>query len=144
MIRRVSLVTDEIWVLTDGRPGHISQTLGLAEALTAAPVVKVIGLRPPFRQLSPFLGWAGGRALSGKSARIKAPWPKLVITSGRSAIPIALAIRKAIRQDAASDDDDQGLSRHPVRKIHHSRIRHSAMKPAVNPRLAATPTSPRP
>jgi len=95
LIKRVSLVTDEIWVLTDGRPGHISQTLGLAEALTATPVVKVIGLRPPFRQLSPFLGWAGGRALSGKSARIKAPWPKLVITSGRSAIPIALAIRKA-------------------------------------------------
>ncbi len=97
MIRRVSLVTDEIWVLTDGRPGHISQTLGLAEALTSTPVVKVIGLRTPFRQLSPFLGWAGGRALTAGSARIKAPWPKLVITSGRSAIPIALAIRRASR-----------------------------------------------
>jgi uncharacterized protein len=97
LIRRVSLVTDEIWVLTDGRPGHISQTLGLAEALTSTPVVKVIGLRAPFKQLSPFLGWAGGRALSKNSARIKAPWPKLVITSGRSAIPIALAIRRASR-----------------------------------------------
>ena len=97
MIRRVSLVTDEIWVLTDGRPGHISQTLGLAEALTSSPIVKVIGLRAPFRQLSPFLGWAGGRALSKKSARIGPPWPKLVITSGRSAIPIALAIGRASR-----------------------------------------------
>lgn len=95
MIRRVSLVTDEIWVLTDGRPGHISQTLGLAEALTSTPIVKVIGLRVPFRQLSPFLGWARGRALSKESARIRAPWPKLVITSGRSAIPIALAIGRA-------------------------------------------------
>ena len=98
MIRRVSLVTDEIWVLTDGRPGHISQTLGLAEALTSTPVVKVIGLRAPFRQFSPFLGWAGGRALTENSARIKAPWPKLVITSGRSAIPIALSIRRASRK----------------------------------------------
>jgi mitochondrial fission protein ELM1 len=97
LIKRVSLVTDEIWVLTDGRPGHISQTLGLAEALTPTPIVKVIGLRAPFRQLSPFLGWAGGRALSKKSARIKPPWPKLVITSGRSAIPIALAIARASR-----------------------------------------------
>jgi mitochondrial fission protein ELM1 len=97
LIRRVSRVTDEIWVLTDGRPGHISQTLGLAEALTSTPVVKVIGLRTPFRQLSPFLGWAGGRALTKESARIKAPWPKLVITSGRSAIPIALAIGRASR-----------------------------------------------
>jgi mitochondrial fission protein ELM1 len=98
LIKPVSLVTDEIWVLTDGRPGHISQTLGLAEALTATPVVKVIGLRAPFKQLSPFLGWAGGWALSEKSARIAAPWPKLVITSGRSAIPIALAIRRASRK----------------------------------------------
>jgi mitochondrial fission protein ELM1 len=97
LIRRVSLVTDEIWVLTDGRPGHISQTLGLAEALTSTPIVKVIGLRAPFRQLSPFLGWAGGRALSEKSGRIGPPWPKLVITSGRSAIPVALAIGRASR-----------------------------------------------
>jgi mitochondrial fission protein ELM1 len=95
LIRRVSLVSDEIWVLTDGRPGHVSQTLGLAEALTATPIVKVIGLRPPFRQLSPFLGWAGGRALTEASARVEPPWPKLVITSGRSAIPIALAIGRA-------------------------------------------------
>lgn len=93
-MRHVSLVTDEIWVLTDGRPGHVSQTLGLAEALTSTPIVKVIGLRAPFRQLSPFLGWAGGRALTENSAPIKPPWPKLVITSGRSAIPIALAIRR--------------------------------------------------
>ena len=36
---------DTVWVLTDGRPGHISQTLGLAEALVAEPVVKRIRLR---------------------------------------------------------------------------------------------------
>ena len=97
-MRHVSLVTDEIWVLTDGRPGHVSQTLGLAEALTSTPIVKVIGLRAPFRQASPFLGWAGGRALTEKSAPIAPPWPKLVITSGRSAIPIALAIRRLSRR----------------------------------------------
>ena len=95
MVRRPILVTDQIWVLTDGRQGHINQTLGLAEALTSTPIVKVIGLRSPFKQLSPFLGWAGGRALTAESARIKPPWPKLVITSGRSAIPIALAIGRA-------------------------------------------------
>ncbi len=86
--------TDEIWVLTDGRPGHISQTLGLAEALTPVPIVKRIALRAPYRQLSPFLGWGGGRALTVDSAAITPPWPKLVITSGRSAIPVALAIKR--------------------------------------------------
>ena len=95
MVEGIIAVTDEIWVLTDGRPGHISQTLGLAEALAPDPVVKVIGLRAPFRQASPFLGWAGGRALSADSARVTPPWPKLVITSGRSAIPIALAIKRS-------------------------------------------------
>jgi mitochondrial fission protein ELM1 len=94
LIDPVSLVSSEIWVLTDGRPGHISQTLGLAEALGPNPVVKVIELKPPYRQLSPFLGWAGGRALTDTSARIEPPWPKLVVTSGRSALPIALAIRR--------------------------------------------------
>jgi len=87
--------SEPIWVLSDGRPGHLSQTLGLAEALTPSPVVKIIRLRSPYRQASPFLGWAGGRALAGDSARIEPPWPRLVITSGRSAIPIALAIKRA-------------------------------------------------
>jgi mitochondrial fission protein ELM1 len=89
-----SATTDEIWVLTDGRPGHISQTLGLAEALTTKPVVKRIALKPPYRQLSPFLGWGDGRGLTADSAIIAPPWPKLVITSGRSAIPVALAIKQ--------------------------------------------------
>jgi mitochondrial fission protein ELM1 len=91
----VEAVTDDVWVLTDGRPGHVSQTLGLAEALAPHPLVKVIGLRAPYRQASPFLGWAGGRALTAESARIEPPWPKLVVTSGRSAIPIALAIKRS-------------------------------------------------
>jgi len=88
------MTTDEVWVLTDGRAGHISQTLGLAEALTPSPIVKRIGLKPPYRQLSPFLGWGNGRALTPDSAPILAPWPRLVITSGRSAIPIALDIKR--------------------------------------------------
>ena len=91
------LVTDAVWVLTDGRPGHISQTLGLAEALTSTPIVKRLALRSPFRQASPFLGWAGGRALSSDSAPVGPPWPKIAITSGRSALPVALAIRRYSR-----------------------------------------------
>jgi mitochondrial fission protein ELM1 len=89
---------NDLWVLTDGRPGHISQTLGLAERLAGDPVVKRIRLRAPFRQASPFLGCAGARALAIGSAPIATPWPKLVITSGRQAIPLALMIRKATGQ----------------------------------------------
>lgn len=87
-----------VWVLTDGRPGHISQTLGLAEALVPAPIVKRLGLRTPYRQASPFLGWAGGRALTVDSAPIAPPWPDLIVTSGRSALAVALGIRRASAQ----------------------------------------------
>jgi mitochondrial fission protein ELM1 len=89
------LEAGEVWVLTDGRPGHVSQTLGLAEHLCDAPIVKTLGLRSPYRQLSPFLGWAGGRALTAGSSPIAPPWPRLVITSGRPSLPVALAIGKA-------------------------------------------------
>jgi mitochondrial fission protein ELM1 len=82
-------------VLTDGRPGHISQTLGLAEALVAEPIVKRLALRSPYRQASPFLGWADGRALTADSPEIAPPWPTLVITSGRSALAVALGIQRA-------------------------------------------------
>jgi mitochondrial fission protein ELM1 len=91
----MSKTAETVWVLTDGRPGHIAQTLGLAEALTADPVVKRLALRTPYRQASPFLGWAGGRALTPESAQIAPPWPDIVVTSGRSAIPVALAIGRA-------------------------------------------------
>ncbi len=88
-------LADAVWVLTDGRPGHVNQTLGLAEALSPAPIVKTLDLRAPFRQASPFLGWAGGRALTAGSSPVTPPWPRLVITSGRPALPVALAIGKA-------------------------------------------------
>ncbi len=84
-----------VWVLTDGRPGHISQTLGLAEALVPQPIVKRIALRAPYRQASPFLGWGNGKALTSDSASIEPPWPDLIVTSGRSAIPVAFGVRRA-------------------------------------------------
>jgi mitochondrial fission protein ELM1 len=88
-------IPEPVWVLTDGRPGHISQTLGLAEALVAEPIVKRLALRSPYRQASPFLGWANGRALTADSPSIAPPWPALVITSGRSALAVAFGIRRA-------------------------------------------------
>jgi mitochondrial fission protein ELM1 len=91
----MDLIAGDVWVLTDGRPGHISQTLGLAEALTDFPIVKRLALRTPYRQLSPFLGWAGGRALTPDSGLIAPPWPRLIVTSGRSAIPVAFGVRHA-------------------------------------------------
>jgi len=97
LVKAETFLSDAIWVLSDGRPGHLSQTLGLAEALTPRPVVKIIRLRSPYRQASPFLGWGGGNGLAADSARIEPPWPGLVITSGRSAIPIALGIKRATR-----------------------------------------------
>ena len=51
-----------------------------------------------------------------------------------------------LRRFAPRNDDPMphGLSRQPVRKIHHSRSRQTAMNSAVKPRLTPTPTSPWP
>ena len=85
------------WVITDGKPGMENQCLGLAEALGVQPVVKRISLRPPWRQLSPYLRAFLRFAPAADCAPIDPPWPDLVIASGRQSVPIGLRIRRTSR-----------------------------------------------
>lgn len=82
------------WVLTDGKPGMENQCLGLAEAVGASPVVKRIALRSPWRQATPYLPISLRAALKAGSDPLSPPWPDLLITSGRQAVGLALAIRR--------------------------------------------------
>ncbi len=96
----------EIWVLTDGRAGNVTQALGLAEAIArlkpsnitlkhtplkswAAMVPpQVSHLIPAWKQGWPFIG------MSEEAAPLVWPWPDLIISAGRRAAPIAAALRK--------------------------------------------------
>ncbi len=85
------------WVITDGKAGMESQCVGLAEALGIEPTVKRTRLRSPWRQLSPtILRNAPMRALSVRGDRLEAPWPDLLIASGRqSVLPSLLVDRES-------------------------------------------------
>ncbi len=80
------------WIVTEkGLTGTENQCRGVAMALDVDPVVKRIGLRQPWRTLSPFIGLETSGTFTGDE--LAAPWPDLVIASGRKAIAAARYIR---------------------------------------------------
>ncbi|MDP9127087.1 MAG: mitochondrial fission ELM1 family protein [Pseudomonadota bacterium] len=82
------------WVVTDGKAGMENQCIGLAEAIGVKPLVKRTVLRPPWKQLSPFLRVGLRHAFSPEGDPIRPPWPDLVIATGRGSIPASLYIRR--------------------------------------------------
>jgi hypothetical protein len=85
------------WVLSDGKPGSENQSRGLAAALGLAPEVKRIAARLPWRALPPLLWFRPLAAPGPGSAAVAAPWPRLVIASGRQTVAVAAAIRRRSR-----------------------------------------------
>jgi uncharacterized protein len=81
------------WCLTDGRPGMENQTVGLAEALGLSPVIKRVFLKTPWRMLSPHIMAFKRFAVSRKGDRIEAPWPDILIATGRPSILPSLYIK---------------------------------------------------
>lgn len=83
------------WVLSDGRAGIENPCLGLAEALGLTPVVKRVKLCSPWRQITPYLPIPGiDLVLAPTSDRLDPPWPDLLISSGRQAVALSMAIGK--------------------------------------------------
>ena len=81
------------WIITEGMAGTENQCLGVAEALGVMPVIKRIGLKQPWKSLSPFLGFEQPFSFTGDT--LDAPYPDLVLASGRKAIAAARYIKKA-------------------------------------------------
>lgn len=75
------------WVLTNGMAGFEVQGIGIAEALGLKPEIKRVTPGKPWRWLAPW-GPAEPRP------DIAAPWPDLLIASGRQSIPYARMIRR--------------------------------------------------
>lgn len=83
------------WVISDGKIGTENQCLGLAAALGLTPVVKRIALRAPWRWLTPYVRGFEKFAFSRKGDAITAPFPDIVIASGRRALPASFYIKQA-------------------------------------------------
>ena len=76
------------WVLTNGMAGFETQGIGIAEALGVTPVMKRVSPPPPWKWLAP-------HGPAAPNSGVKAPWPDLLIASGRQSIPYARMIAKA-------------------------------------------------
>ncbi len=75
-----------------------SQCVGLAEALGLDPVIKRVALRTPWRQLTPHFRIAQSFAFANHSDALNAPWPDLVIATGRQSVAAALFVRAKARK----------------------------------------------
>ncbi len=87
------------WVVTDGKVGMESQCIGLAEALGFGPIVKRIALRTPWRQFTPYFRLAQSFGFSKQCDALNAPWPDLVIATGRQSVVASMYIRAKARKD---------------------------------------------
>lgn len=79
------------WVITEGMIGTQNQCVGVAEALGLTPEIKQISLRQPWKTLTPWLGFEMAYSFT---PALTAPYPDIVIASGRKAIAAARYIKK--------------------------------------------------
>lgn len=90
-----------IWAVSDGKPGHANQALGLAEAIARRTHARIeekhIALRTPHRWLPARLVPAPLQALTLDSAAIGPPWPDLWIGCGRQTVAPGMALRSVSR-----------------------------------------------
>ena len=84
------------WYVTTGEAGFRTQARGLASALAETPRELTVDLRAPWRLLPGALAAPiAFAALTAGSDRPAPPWPDLVVSCGRRATAVAIAIRKA-------------------------------------------------
>jgi len=86
------------WYMTSGEAGFRTQARGLATAVAGEARELVVGLRSPWSALPG--AWAAPFALAGLapgSDRPAPPWPDLLVSCGRRATALAIAVRRASR-----------------------------------------------
>lgn len=80
-----------VWIVTEGLAGTENQCLGVTKALGVDSMTKRISLRQPWKWLSPWLAWEQKWTFT---PCLEAPWPNIMLTSGRKAIAAARFIKK--------------------------------------------------
>ena len=79
------------WVITEGMIGTENQCVGVAEMLELTPDIKKITLREPWKTFTPWLGFEIPHTFTPP---LYAPWPDILITSGRKSVAVSRYIKK--------------------------------------------------
>ena len=88
------------WIITEDLPGTRNQCMALAHAAGLDPVIKTIALRQPWKTVTPWIRHFTPYALASDRTAFSAPWPDIIIASGRKAIAPALWVKKQTRNAA--------------------------------------------
>lgn len=84
------------WILSDGKQGHLSPMIGVAELLDVDYEIKNV---PPMRAMdrlaAPFAGLFGARTLKAGAAPLDPPYPDLCIASGRRTVSYLRSVKAA-------------------------------------------------
>ena len=83
-----------VWLLLDDRPGHVTQVVGLADALGLPYETKDLRFTWLNRLSNRLLGASLLSLNHEKSSALTPPWPDLVIAMGRRTAPIARWIKR--------------------------------------------------
>jgi hypothetical protein len=86
-----------IWAVTTGEAGMRAQAVGLANRIGGRVSEMIVGLRAPWRWAPPGVM---PFALEGQNPAmdvLEPPWPDLLISCGRRAAALAIAVRRASR-----------------------------------------------
>ncbi len=92
MPKKLNNDVPSVWVVTEDLRGTQNQCVGVAECLGWPFEVKTISLNQPWKLFSPYLALEQKFTFNGDS--LEAPWPNLVIASGRKSIAAARYIKK--------------------------------------------------
>lgn len=79
------------WIITEGMVGTENQCLGITDALGLMPRIIKMTLKQPWKALTPWLKFEQAHTFN---PLLEGPWPDLLITAGRKAIPAARYIKK--------------------------------------------------
>jgi len=89
--RRDNRPPETVWVLDDGKPGHTTQSIGLAEALGWPYEIKKLAFTPLAGFGTVLRSSLGATLLGvdqGRSDELRAPWPDVAIATGWRSAPV--------------------------------------------------------
>jgi mitochondrial fission protein ELM1 len=86
-----------MWILANHKPGHTTQSIGLAQALGLPYELRPIGFSWFSSLIDRLLKNPLADPFTDRAAQLTPPWPDLVIATGWHTVPIALWIRKQSR-----------------------------------------------